>query len=146
MRQLSRADSHNALMSEILTIGFFSEHIENGENEDCCFACAWFGLAEHISILLGDDFRYGSVLYLAGELKFYMFNSNNELWSQRKIIPLHDLSLLIVLSCDCVGLNGFLSIFKLRFSLSCFHLLACLTLLQFSKVQLIVCVYRSRNH
>lgn len=79
MRQLSCADSHNGLMSEILTIDFLCEHIQNGEDKDCCFACAWFGLAEHVSILMGDDLGYGSVLYLAGELKFYMFNSNHEL-------------------------------------------------------------------
>jgi hypothetical protein len=81
MCQLPRTDSHNTLMSEILTIDFLCEHIENWENEDSCFTCAWFRLAKHISVLTGDDLRYGQILYLAGELKFYMLNSNQKLWS-----------------------------------------------------------------
>lgn len=70
------------MVSEILSVTLLCEHVEDGENKNCGFACAWFGLAEYISILAGEDLGYCTILYFGWELEAHFFDSDNKLWSE----------------------------------------------------------------
>jgi len=105
MGKLSCADCHDAVMSQILAIAFWSQHIENGQNVNCGLSCSGLSLAKDVAFWAGHDLWYDLILDLAGKGKTELLYALHKLGPDGQISPFNILEQSVQPLCDSVWLD-----------------------------------------
>ena len=90
MSEFSCVSDHHATLGQVFSVGLYIQHVEDGQNEDCCFAGSWFCLAEHVSRWIGYDLGNSTELYFAGKFKAIIFDALENFFFEQEVTPLDE--------------------------------------------------------